>query len=444
MIMSVSREAPVLHDIAVDAAIWGTPIVSFDAMRQAFFRDAGAKYGDVVYYSRFSDWKLQLTTPNASTRYVYLNFNTKAGAVVLEIPAAAGAGLFGSILNAWHVPLADVGPDGTDQGRGAKYLLLPPDYNGDYPPGYITLRSATYNGYAVLRAISENSSKEAVGRALSLIRQIRMYPLARVTSPGATRTIDMSGKLFDGVVRFSEMFFTGLARMIEEEPVQAHDASIIERLKDIGIEKGKPFTPGTSLRRELKAAAQEVLAHFVERLPHEGAQFFAGSKWRTGSTTGSETAFTFRKGAKLDVDARALAFFTACAPPRKLGQATMSLAAYVDGDNRRLSGNNSYRLRLPPNVPAQQFWAVTVYDAESCAFLRDSPKVEVNSCHEALQTNPDGSTYIYFGIASPPGKSANWIALTPGRKWFALLRFYGPKPALFDKSWRAPDIERVS
>ena len=122
----------------------------------------------------------------------------------------------------------------------------------------------------------------------------------------------------------------------------------------------------------------------------------------------------------------------------------MYLAAYVDGDNRRLSGNNSYRLRLPPNVPAQQLWTVTAYDAESCAFLRDSPKVEVNSCHEALQTNPDGSTDIYFGIASPPGKSANWIALTPGRKWFALLRFYGPKPALFDKSWRAPDIERVS
>jgi hypothetical protein len=27
---------------AIDAAVWGTPIVSFDAMREAFFRDAAA------------------------------------------------------------------------------------------------------------------------------------------------------------------------------------------------------------------------------------------------------------------------------------------------------------------------------------------------------------------------------------------------------------------
>ena len=34
----------------VEAAIWGMPIVAFDAMRQAFLRDAGAKYNDIVYW----------------------------------------------------------------------------------------------------------------------------------------------------------------------------------------------------------------------------------------------------------------------------------------------------------------------------------------------------------------------------------------------------------
>jgi hypothetical protein len=54
---------------AVEAAIWGMPIVSVDVMRQAFFRDAGAKYGDIIYFSKPADWKFQFTTPNASTRY---------------------------------------------------------------------------------------------------------------------------------------------------------------------------------------------------------------------------------------------------------------------------------------------------------------------------------------------------------------------------------------
>jgi hypothetical protein len=111
---------------AVEAAIWGMPLVSVDTMRQAYFRDAGAKYNDILYWSKASDWKFQITTPNASTHYVYFNFNLKDGPVVLDVPPTVGAGLFGSLLNAWQVPLVDVGAEGEDAGKGGKYLLLPP------------------------------------------------------------------------------------------------------------------------------------------------------------------------------------------------------------------------------------------------------------------------------------------------------------------------------
>jgi len=104
---------------AVEAAIWGMPIVSVHAMREAFFRDAKAKYNDIVFWSKPSDWQNQTTTPNASARYVYFNFNTQPdGPVVLEVPAAVGAGLFGTLLDAWQVPLVDVGPAGEDRGSG--------------------------------------------------------------------------------------------------------------------------------------------------------------------------------------------------------------------------------------------------------------------------------------------------------------------------------------
>jgi hypothetical protein len=45
-----------------------------------------------------------VTTPNASTNYVYSNFNLKDGPVVVEIPAAVGAGLLGSMTRV-HVAL---------------------------------------------------------------------------------------------------------------------------------------------------------------------------------------------------------------------------------------------------------------------------------------------------------------------------------------------------
>src|SRR5271157_5599607 len=71
---------------AVDAAIWGMPMVSFDVMRQGFFRDAKAHYGDIMFWSKFSSWKNQTTTPNTSTRYVIFFTNTKDGPVVVEVP----------------------------------------------------------------------------------------------------------------------------------------------------------------------------------------------------------------------------------------------------------------------------------------------------------------------------------------------------------------------
>jgi len=68
-----------LHRRAVEAAIWGMPLVNTDAMRQAYFRDVGAKYKDICYFSKPADWRFQVTTPNASTNYVYFNFNLKMG-----------------------------------------------------------------------------------------------------------------------------------------------------------------------------------------------------------------------------------------------------------------------------------------------------------------------------------------------------------------------------
>src|SRR6478672_6714660 len=109
---------------AVEAVIWGMPLVNTDAMRQAYFRDVGAKYSDICYFSTPADWHFQVTTPNASTNYVYFNFNLKDGPVVVEIPAAVGAGLLGSMVDAWDVTIAGVGPADENKGKAAKYLLL--------------------------------------------------------------------------------------------------------------------------------------------------------------------------------------------------------------------------------------------------------------------------------------------------------------------------------
>jgi hypothetical protein len=428
---------------AVEAAIWGMPIVSVDAMRQAFFRDAKAKYGDIVYWSKPSDWKNQTTTPNASNFYVYFNFNLKDGPVVLEFPAAVGAGLYGSMMDAWQVPIAEVGPQGEDRGKGGKYLLLPPDFKGDLPAGYFAIHSTTYNGHALFRAIPVTLADADVANALALVKQQRLYPLSQAANPPQQRHIDMVGKLFDGIVRYDDTFYDSLALMINEEPVHERDMVAMGQLRTLGIEKGKKFKPDTATRAILKKAVAEAQSVFIDYLTAHLIPFWPGSQWGLSIAIGPKTAFTFETDTYLDVDERGAMYFNAYAPPMKLGAGTFYMPTFNDASGQRLDGEKFYRLHVPPNVPAKQFWAVTVYDLETSGFIRDAPRISLDSYNQKMQRNPDGSVDIYFGPNAPAGNESNWIYTASGRAWFPYFRFYAPEQALFDKTWKLPDIEQM-
>ena len=124
-----------IHRRAVDAVIWGLPLVGEDAVKQAAFRDGKANYNDIVWWPKGGGWKNQSPTPNVNTRYMYFFINTRQdGPVVVELPPAVpGASFYGTIEDAWYVPLVDIG----FEGKGGKYLVLPPDFKGDVPDGYI-------------------------------------------------------------------------------------------------------------------------------------------------------------------------------------------------------------------------------------------------------------------------------------------------------------------
>ncbi len=426
---------------AVEAAVWGMPLVSVDAMRQAFFH-AGARYGDVLYFTRPADWKFQTPTPNASSLYVYLNFNLKEGPVVLDFPAAIGAGLFGSLSDAWEAPLAEMGPEGDDQGNGGRYLLIPPDFKGEVPKGHYPVRSPTYNGYGLFRAIPATSSEEDVAKAVTLSRKVRVYPLARAAEPPATRVIDITGKLFEGIPRYDETFYDSLARMVGEEPVQIRDFVAMAQLRTLGMEKGKPFKPDRGKREILRKAIAEAHAGFMQRAA-AGNPWWPKSRWIIPASLGPRTFFSYLLPDRLEIDERAMTFFLGYAAPRRLGRATFTLASFRDTAGTAFRGERTYRLRVPANVPAKQFWAVTVYDMATAGFIRESPRVSLDSYDHKAQRNGDGSLDVYFGPKPPPGKEANWIYTAPGKPWFTFFRMYGPGNAVFEKSWKLGDIEEM-
>jgi hypothetical protein len=144
------------------------------------------------------------------------------------------------------------------------------------------------------------------------------------------------------------------------------------------------------------------------------------------------------------VDNRAVAYSLAYFSAKHLGAGQFYLMALKDSKGNRLDGSSTYRLHVPASVPAHQYWSVTAYDGNTHALIRDTPWSSRASTSADLATNSDGSVDIRFGPAEPDGESANWVPTKACNIFETLFRFYGPEQALFDKSWKLPDIQKIS
>ena len=122
------------------------------------------------------------------------------------------------------------------------------------------------------------------------------------------------------------------------------------------------------------------------------------------------------------------------------GKGAKYMVGFTDSQGTPLSGGNNYRLNLPPNIPAGNFWSVTPYEAENASGLANGQQFPSLGSRDKPAQNSNGSTDLYLGPKAPEGKQANWLATVPGKGYFAILRLYGPTQAAINKSWKPGDI----
>jgi Uncharacterized conserved protein len=433
---------------AVEAVIWGMPAVNYDLMFQAAARGAKADFNQVIYWSRLPDWKIQTLTPNPDAIYLSPFINTKGvGPMVLEIPPADEGSITGTIMDLWHSALEDVGPAGVDKGKGAKYLILPPDYKEAAPAGYIALPSDTYRGYALLRSIPKSGSDSDVAKAVAYGKRIKLYPLSQASKPPATTFVDVVDIVYDSTIPYDLRFFESLNRIVQAEPWLERDKAMIDQVKSIGIEKGKSFNPDPATQALLNDAAREAQAWLVARYEASfSAPYYEGSHWALpGSRELLEGQATFfAKPDIYPVDVRGVTFSYAYFTPKHPGGGSYYLLTIADQRGRLLDGATTYRLTVPANAPVRQYWSATVYDRATHAPIRNARWPSRSSQTQGLQRNADGSVEVYFGPKAPAGKESNWIPTSADGGFEVLFRFYGPEKPLFEKTWRLPDIEEAS
>jgi hypothetical protein len=430
---------------AIEAVTWGMPAVNFELMYQAMVRETKGDFNQIVYWSRLPDWKNQTLTPNPDVIYLMPFFDAKDGPIVIEIPPADDGVINGTIMDSWQVPLEDVGPAGADNGKGGRYLIVPPDYSRRLPPGYIVLPSGTHQGYALLRSLPKSGSDADLAKAAEYGRRIKLYPVAQAAQPPETTFRDAIDVVYDATIPYDWRYFQALDRFVQRELWLTRDKAMIAPLKSIGIEKGRPFDPDDLTKLSFNDAAAE--AHAVLEMRYESlfSPYFEGSNWAMPVAPEyiKNAPTSFADPDSYPVDDRGVVFSFAFFTPKHLGQGQFYLMTIKDKDGDAFHGGDNYRLIVPANAPVNQYWSATAYDRATHALIRGLSRSGRSSQSPGLLKNADGSVEIYFGPRAPSGRDSNWVPTSASGMFEVLFRFYGPEKPLFDKTWVLPDIEKL-
>ena len=124
-----------------------------------------------------------------------------------------------------------------------------------------------------------------MAKSTAYAKRVKVYLLSQAANPPPLVFTDVKDILFDSTIRYDDSFFVHLDRIVLAEAWLNRDRIMIDQLRALGIEKGKPFAPDASTRRALAAgqrscrAARQVVirAHSIERQRRSARQRCARS-----------------------------------------------------------------------------------------------------------------------------------------------------------------------
>ena len=431
----------------IEAFLNCVPAASVEAMRLGMEEIGVTSSHQVAIADQLLDSNPLFLTGNTDTVYVSGILDLERdGPTVVEVPAGCGPT---TVNDAWFRFITDMGRPGPDRGQGGKYLIVPAGYDGDVPDGHFLCESRSRINWLIMRGLLVDGKPDAPTK--NFRDGLRVYPLSQADAPPEMEFISLSGREFNTIHANDVSFFDELDAVIQREPLGLIDDETRGLLASIGIIKGRPFAPDDRMRALLTDAVAVAngtarAISFQTRDPQ--AYKYPNSQWKT-AFIGDDYRWLIDDGVGgRNLDARTLFFYCATVntPAMALkipGVGSQYAFTEHDGNGEYLDGAASYALTLPPHVPAKDFWSIVLYDTQTRSELQTGqPFPSKNSNRDPLAANPDGSITLTFGPTPPEENPGNWTQTVPGKKWFTLLRLYGPLEPWFDNTWVPGEIER--
>jgi len=430
------------------------PAASIEAIRRGSVELGATKSNQATIYDQLADSNPLLLTANTDTVYAFAVLDLETdGPTVVEVPPGSGPG---TVNDAFFRFVVDMGVPGPDRGKGGKYLIVPADYTGSLPKDakdggdYYIARSPSYVNIVVLRGFLVDGKPDAASK---MFREgFKVYSLSKADKPPKMEFIDASKQAYNTVHANNFEFFRELDHVFQKEPVDFIDPELRGLVASIGIRKGRAFAPDERMTKILTDAvavgnATARAISFRNRDPR--SPLYPNSEWRSGFI-GDDYRWLGGDGSSgRDLDARTSFFYVATVntpamAAKLVGKGSQYAVSSADTTGEPFDGAKNYRLNVPKDVPAKDFWSVVIYDPQTRSELQTSqPFPSKNNKRDQLIANADGSVDLFFGPKPPEGKEANWTQTVPGKGWFTIFRLYGPLDAWFDKTWKPGEIEEI-
>jgi len=439
------------YEIARDAYVFAYPIVTMDvSMRQSTnvpnantvpLRAPINQFAHARTYPRVED--RDVVRYNFDTLYSPVWLDLASEPIVLSVPDTGGRYYLLPMLDMWTDVFAVVGSRTTGTKAG-NFALVAPGWNGTLPDGVTRIVAPTPTIWILGRTQTNGPADyESVHKVQDGYKLTPLSQWGKSYAPPPNVPIDpaidnktpplVQVNKMDGIAVLSR-----LAVLMAKHPPHANDYPILFRMREIGLEPGKPFEASKldpALVRTINAAAKDALAD-VEQSGKSGAGIGThvnGWFYQTSTVGTYGTAYKLR------------AMGTLIGLGVNLPEDAIYPATFVDGEGKPYSGANRYVLHFDKGKfpPAGAFWSVTLYDKDGFQVPNVLSRFAIGD-RDKLKFNADGSLDLYIQNESPDAdRESNWLP-APAGEFNLAMRLYSPRREVSDGGWTPPPVKKAN